>query len=339
MSAALPLPSPGRPRLGFVGVGWTGRMRLQSLVEANIANVVAVADGSGGALEEACRLVPGASVYDDLAAVIGAGVDGVVLATPRPLHGELAHHVLAAGLPVFCQKPLARNARETSALIAEARAHDRLLALERAYRHLRAVQAVRELVQGGALGSVFAVNLVFHSAYGPDQAWFHDARLARVGCLIDRGTHLLDAALWILGWPVVESISGRTFSQGRLLPPATTELEDFAAAQLTVGDGTLVSLACSWRFSAGCDSLIELAFHGTRGAAVARNVNGSFHDFVAEHHVGRERRIVCEPPDAWGGRALVSWASALSQGTGFDAEVEHATEVARVIDCIYGRST
>ena len=84
--------------------------------------------------------------------------------------------------------------------------------------------------------------------------------------------------------------------------------------------------------------MIEASFHGTRGGAALRNVDGSFHDFVVDHHEGTRRRRLAAPPDAWGGRAAVAWARRLAGAPGYDPEVERAVEVARALDAIYGRA-
>ena len=53
--------------------------------------------------------------------------------------------------------------------------------------------------------------------------------------------------------------------------------------------------------------------------------------------VGTSRRVLVEPPDAWGGRAAVHWAERLAAGSGYDPEIESAGEVAEIIDRIYAQ--
>ena len=48
-------------------------------------------------------------------------------------------------------------------------------------------------------GEVYAINLVFHNAYGPDKDWFYDMAQSGGGCVMDLGIHLLDLAHWITG--------------------------------------------------------------------------------------------------------------------------------------------
>ena len=55
----------------------------------------------------------------------------------------------------------------------------------------------------------------------------------------------------------------------------------------------------------------------------------------AEQFSGTERKTLDEPPDSWGGRAVVAWAERLAASAAFDPEIESAARVARVIDAIY----
>jgi hypothetical protein len=106
---------------------------------------------------------------------------------------------------------------------------------------------------------------------------------------------------------------------------------------LELETGAVVQLACSWKLQAGCEAAISAAFYGTRGGAALRNVNGSFYDFTAERFSGTSSEILAAPPDEWGGRAAADWAIRLAAGQGFDPAAERLTEVAQVLDRIYGR--
>jgi predicted dehydrogenase len=303
-----------RPRLGFVGAGWIGRSRLDAIERSGFAEVVGIADPAvSGAL---------ASV-DEL---LERELDGLVIATPSALHVGQAAAALARGLAVFCQKPLGLNAAETARIVRVARDADVLLGVDLSYRHTEAARRVRELVFAGELGDVFACDLTFHNAYGPDRPWFYDRDLAGGGCLIDLGIHLVDLALWTLDWPRVASVSSNLRGE---------PVEQFAVAELELVTGAVVRIACSWNLHAGRDAVIEAHFHGTGGGAAIRNVDGSFFDLIAERYRGREREVLVAPPDDWFGRAAVDWASRLAAGERYDAEIERAVDVAAVLDDLY----
>ncbi len=324
------------PRIGCVGVGWIGRHRMQCLVEEQAADVVALLDPSVEQLEAARRIAPEARIAKTLDELLDLDLQGVLIATPSALHADQAIAALRAGKAVFCQKPLARSGPETAAVLEAARAADRLLGVDFSYRHVAGVPQIRELVQTGELGEVFAVDLVFHNAYGPDKPWFHDPVLAGGGCLMDLGIHLLDLAGWTLGWPEVEVIDGRRYARGKRILDRT-EVEDFACALLQTSAGTTVRVTCSWNLHAGRDAVIEAAFHGTSGGATLRNLDGSFYDFEVQRHRGTHRETIARPPDRWGGRSALSWARTLARSSGYDASIEGTLRVARTLDDIYLR--
>jgi predicted dehydrogenase len=325
------------PRIGFLGLGWIGQHRMQALLEADACEVAGVADPSDEARVRAQQAAPDAAVVGSLDELLDLDLDGAVIATPSALHAKQALAFLERGVAVFCQKPLARTAAETAQIIAAARRSNRLLGCDFSYRHTEGMRRIRECIANRELGRVYAADLVFHNAYGPDKPWFRDPVLSGGGCAIDLGTHLIDLALWTLGFPRVERITSRLYASGRALPPNSGEVEDYAVAQIDLAGGVVARLACSWNLAAGCDAVIEAHFHGTHGGAALRNVNGSFYDFAAERFKGTARFPLAAPPDAWGGRAIVEWARRIAHGGAYDASIETSQQVAAVLDGIYGR--
>lgn len=323
-----------RRRVGFLGTGWIGRHRMEAMLATGAIEAAAFADPSPEGAEQARALAPDAQAVDGLEAMLALGLDGIVIATPSALHAEQSIRALEAGVAVFCQKPLGRTAAEVEAVIAAARVADRLLGVDLSYRHTEGMRAIAELVQGGALGHVFAVDLVFHNAYGPDKPWFYDPAQSGGGCVIDLGVHLVDLALWTLGFPTVDGVSASLRAQGE--PLGAMQVEDYATAAFRAGV-TDVRLACSWRVHAGTDAEISAVFYGTEGGAALRNVDGSFYDFVAERFTGTSKTMLASPPDAWGGRAAAAWAEQLARSPRFDPEAEHFARSAEVLDRIYGR--
>ena len=240
---------------------------------------------------------------------------------------------------MFCQKPLARDAAEAARVVAAAARADRLLSVDFSYRFTAGMTAIAELVRDGALGGIQAIDLVFHNAYGPDKPWFYDKAQSGGGCVMDLGVHLVDLALWTLGFPEVATVSAQLFAGGLPMPSGSTTVEDLAFATLTLATGTVVRLACSWRLHAGRDAVIAASFYGTAGGAAFHNVDGSFLDFTAERFSGTSCAQLATAPDAWSGRAAASWARRLADGARFDDEARRLVDVARIVDRIYGASS
>jgi predicted dehydrogenase len=285
----------------------------------------------------AADMAPGAEILPDLDALLAAGLDGVVIATPSALHAEQSIRALERGVAVFCQKPLGRTAAEACAVVDSARTADRLLTVDLSYRHTAGMVAIRDLIARGELGRVFAADLTFHNAFGPDKPWFYDPALSGGGCVMDLGVHLVDLALWVLDFPAVARVESHLMAGGEPLAGRADRVEDYAVAAVELATGTVLRLACSWRLQAGQDAVIGATFHGTGGGAALTNVNGSFYDFIAERYRGTSRETLANPPDAWGGRAAANWAIRLAAGERFDPAAERLVDVSAVLDRIYGR--
>jgi predicted dehydrogenase len=334
--------APRRPRLGFVGLGWIGRSRMESLLQANVAEICALYDVTDAMTDEAQNLAASARVFSSFDELLDQDLDGVVIATPNCFHAEQAIAALERGMAVFCQKPLGRNAAETRSIVAAARKSDSLLGVDLTYRHIPAMQRVRSLVASGALGKVFAVDAKFHNAYGPDKAWFYDFSLSGGGCVLDLGVHLIDLALEPLHFPAITRIDATLFSSGRLLPKRSGVVEDYGVATIQTAENTTVNVSCSWNLHAGRPANIEISFYGTEGGASLHNVYGSFYDFAGERFKRTETETLTSAEDLewqWAGFATLDWARKLATNKAFDPAIERLITVAEIMDEIYGHET
>lgn len=323
-----------KPRVGFLGTGWIGRHRMAAIAATGAVEIAAISDPEPDCAEEAAKVAPVAQHVGSLDEMLSLRLDGLVIATPSAMHAAQSIAALNAGVAVFCQKPLGRSAQEVEEVITAARHADRLLGVDLSYRHTRAAVAIADLARSGALGEIFAVDLVFHNAYGPDKPWFYDPAQSGGGCVIDLGVHLVDLALWMLDFPDAGDVHARLFAGGAPLQPG--QVEDYASASFRAGRAD-VRLACSWRLHAGREAVIAACFYGTKGGAALRNVNGSFYDFTAERFDGTSTTRLLDPPDEWGGRAAAAWAEQLARSPAFDPAAERFFASAAVLDAIYGR--
>lgn len=322
-----------KPKVGFLGTGWIGRHRMEAALATGAIEAVAVCDPLTECVVEAAKLAPHAKLVPTFEALLDEALDGVVIATPSALHAGQSIAALERGMAVFCQKPLGRNAAEAQAVVDAARKADRLLSVDFSYRYTEAAQAIAGWIRGGALGQVFAADLVFHNAYGPDKPWFYDRAQSGGGCVMDLGVHLVDLLLWLLDFPEVTEVSSTLLSAGA--PLKADGVEDYAVAQLTLANGLVARLACSWRLQAGQEAVIEASLYGDGGGASLHNVGGSFYDFEARRFAGTVSETLVTPPDEWGGRAAAAWATQLAQDPRFDPAAERLVDVAKVLDRIY----
>ncbi len=325
---------PRRPRVGFLGVGWIGLDRMRAMLASGHVEAAAFVEPNEQAAAAAAAVAPGARRLNDLASLLGESLDGVAIATPSALHADQAIALLNAGASVFCQKPLGRDAVETRRVVEAARRADRLLRVDLSYRTTDAARRMAAVLCTGDLGPIFFADLAFHNAFGPDKPWFQDKALSGGGCLIDLGVHLVDLAMWLLNFPEATVASATLRRAGARLPDDGHAVEDFAAATLSLADGGMVRIACSWRLHAGRPAEIGAALYGPSGGVAMGNVDGSFHDFAASRFARTEHWPLAAPPDAWGGRAAADWAARLAAGERFDSSAEQFVRVAEILDAI-----
>ncbi|RNL87237.1 gfo/Idh/MocA family oxidoreductase [Sinomicrobium pectinilyticum] len=325
--------------LGFLGLGWIGRNRMEVLLKNTHSEASVIAEPVPENAEQALVYAKNAKVMDATDEIYNSReIDGIVIATPSAMHARQSIEALEAGKAVFCQKPLGRTSAEVKKIVAASLKADKLLSVDLSYRYTSALQAIHKLIKNDEIGDIYAVDLAFHNAYGPDKPWFYDIKQSGGGCVMDLGIHLIDLALWNLGFPEITEITGNLYYQGKKLHSAENQVEDFASVSMTSEHNTIINLECSWNISAGKDAVIEATFYGTKGSLAFRNINGSFYDFVAEKYAGTQTEVLVSPPDDWSGRAGIIWAKAVQAGKGYDYKsAREYIKVAELIDRIYGR--
>lgn len=323
------------PKLGFLGVGWIGKNRLEALTAERLTEDIAICDPHQPSVENTLKSVPSAKVSESFNELLESDVDGIVIATPSALHSKQAIQALERGKAVFCQKPLGRDLSETKAVVHAAQQADKLLAVDYSYRFTQGIAAVKEVLEQERLGKIFAVEAVFHNAYGPDKAWFYDPGLSGGGCLIDLGSHLVDLLFYLFKAPSIDVRYANLLAQGRPLVSRGERVEDFAEAQLKTSTGISIHLACSWKLSVGKDAQIALKIYGTEGGVSFHNVNGSFYDFQTDIYTQNNLQTIVSPPDDWGGRAIQNWGRQLIKGNQFNPENYELIKSAALLEEIY----
>jgi predicted dehydrogenase len=311
---------------------------MQAAADSGLAEIIHIFDPAPECLGEAMKIAMEAKTSSSFEQLISdPDVDAVVIATPSALHRDQAVQAFEAGKAVFCQKPLGRNAGEVRDVVDAARKANLLLGADFSYRQTAAFKKIHTVVQSGELGKIFAVDLKFHNAYGPDKPWFYDMKLSGGGCVLDLGIHLIDLMLFSLNFPAVHKVNSSLYSKGASIKGKDV-VEDYAAVVLELETDVNVQLSCSWNLQAGTEAVIEAAFYGTNGGVALRNIGGSFYDFAALRYWGTKMETLVAPPDSWGGRALIKWIEDLTQNKSFDIEANNFLKSAEVLDRIYGRN-
>lgn len=141
-----------------------------------------------------------AKILPDAEAVFGdPAIDLVVVATPNDSHFDLASRALAAGKHVVIDKPFATTAAEAAILIEKARG--RLLSVFHNRRWDGDFLTLKKLIHGGALGCVAAIESRFDLFRPEVRARWREQAGPASGIWYDLGSHLVDQAVQLWGWP------------------------------------------------------------------------------------------------------------------------------------------
>jgi len=193
-------PPAGPVRIGLVGAGRWAQAHRATFAAAG-AKLVAVATGSEARAAEV-RALWGVAATTDLAELLAADVEAVVIASPNDLHAEQALQALAAGKHVLIEKPMAIDRAAAGRVADAARGSDRVVAVGHALRVFQLFAHVKHLIEVGRIGQPLHLRLDLWRR--PHRAgaggWKRDP--ARLGSAeLEEPIHYLDLARWYLGEP------------------------------------------------------------------------------------------------------------------------------------------
>ena len=245
------------------------------------------------------------------------------ICTPGSSHAEIAIAALAAGKHVFCEKPLATTVDEAermAAAAASAAAKGVLSMVGFNYRRVPALALARQLIADGRLGVIREVRAVYLQDWIADPdfplVWRLQKEEAGAGALGDIGSHIIDAAQFLLGSNIT-GVSGllETFIKERPLGQMTEGLraestdgaremgavtvDDAALFTSRFDNGAIGSFEAS-RFAVGRKNAMGIEVYGSKGSIQFgfESMNELlFHDHTLDPTEAGFRRILVTEPD------------------------------------------
>lgn len=129
-------------------------------------------------------------------------VDAIEICTPNDCHFPMAMDAVSAGKPFSLEKPVTLTADQAYQLEQATRASNIKNMVCFSYRFKAATRYLRHLVQTGALGEVFHVNLRYYQSWGMPEAdcplvWRFIKKRTGSGALGDLGSHALDLVRFV----------------------------------------------------------------------------------------------------------------------------------------------
>ncbi len=246
-------------RIGLIGLGRIGAFHAATLADLSIVDTLVVADAAPAAVEKVVATLgatPAGSVEELLSAV-----DGIVVAASTDAHPKLILAAVEAGVPVFCEKPVARAAAEAADVLRRVEASAVPVQIGYNRRFDAGVAAARAAVISGELGRLHTVRSTTMDPAPPPA----DYLAASGGIFRDCSVHDFDIVRFVTGREVVE-VYATGSAHGDAVFAASGDVAT-AAAVLTLDDGTLGVVSNTRYNGRGYDVRLEL--HGSRDTVAA----------------------------------------------------------------------
>ena len=259
-------------KIGVIGFGARSSLASHAHHPGEGSRVTVVADpsqrGRDLARERFGADVATVGSVDELLA--GHEVDAVMILAPDFAHAGIALQTLDAGIPTFCEKPMAISVEDADAMLALAKEKRARLYIGHNMRHMPMVRQMKAIVDSGRIGRVRAIWCRHFVGTGGDfyfKDW-HAEREKAMSLLLQKGAHDIDVIHWLAGGytrrvsgigdlAVYGDITDRRDNSDRRMgewydediwpPTAQKELnpvvdvEDISMLQMTLDNGVLAS--------------------------------------------------------------------------------------------------
>jgi len=247
-------------RIGLIGVGRIGVFHAGTLRRLPGVDSLIITDAdTGRAREVAARF--SAQTAGSVPELLGAGIDALVIAAATGAHPELIKSGVQAGVPVFCEKPVAADVEGTLEVIKATSGSAIPVQIGFQRRFDAGFRAAREAAQSGSLGWLHTIRSTTFDAAPPSAGYISGSG----GIFRDCAVHDFDAIRWVTGREVVRVYAAGA-NRGEEFFRDTGDV-DTACAALTLDDGTLATVNCGRYNDAGYDVRLEVL--GSAGSVCA----------------------------------------------------------------------
>lgn len=289
--------------VGVIGTGMIGTYHIERLA-GRLAGVrvAAVYDldtdraaGLAAQIGATTHPEPEQVVHDD-------AVDAVLVTSPGPTHARFVLEAIAAGKPVFTEKPLATTAADALEVMeAETKHGSRLVQVGFMRRFDAGYRQVKQAVDGGGIGTPLMVHNVHRNPSVPVGAFTSDMLQT------DSVVHEVDVNRWLLG----DEFVATTVLKPKRTPHAAAELQDPQFVLLETAGGVMVTVEMFVNARYGYDVRCEVV--GSDGTAELESPSATWitRDFVRGRSIPADWR---ERFDGAFHTELQEWVAGLADG-------------------------
>jgi myo-inositol 2-dehydrogenase / D-chiro-inositol 1-dehydrogenase len=240
-------------RIGIMGLGRIGAFHTETLAGLDAVDSLVVTDPVAAAVANATERF-GAIAAESPEALLAAGVDGVVIAAATDAHPQLILAAVMAGIPVFCEKPVALGVEESLEVLRAVEGSGVEVHIGYNRRFDAGCVAARRAVVSGELGDLHTIRSTTLDPAPPPPAYV----AVSGGIFRDCSVHDFDIIRWVTGREVTEVYAVGANRGADYIKEAGDA--DTTGAILTLDDGTIAVVSNSRHNARGYDVRMEI--HG-----------------------------------------------------------------------------
>ncbi len=245
-------------KVAIIGAGGIAGLHRNSYIAQPGVEISAVVDPSPAARERAEKEWGTASFATPQELLANAKPDAVSVCSPPKFHGDGVIPCLEAGVPVLCEKPMARTVAEAQAMVDAAERTKTILMLAFCHRYESPLEQIKTAINDGKLGRVLMVRNRFGGRQDMTGKWFGDPDIAGGGAALDTSIHSIDIFRFLAG--DVAWVDGFTAAYA-----PNYRVEDSCVMMLGAKSGAVGVIEGSWS-TPGSANIVEV--YGSEGAAV-----------------------------------------------------------------------
>jgi myo-inositol 2-dehydrogenase / D-chiro-inositol 1-dehydrogenase len=237
-------------KVGLLGAGRIGVFHATALAEDPRVEGVVVGDVDAKRAAAVAQRIGGES--GSIEEVIGSGLDAATIAATTSAHADLIKVCLDAGLPVFCEKPVALDYEKTVEIVNRVESSGAILQVGFMRRFDAGYREAKRLIEVGDLGTVYSMHMLGHDHEPPPEEYVPQSG----GIFRDLHIHEFDVLRWLMGNEAEE-----VFAQGSVRKfDMFARHGDFDTSAIIVRmkDGVLVVITGSRHDPAGYDIRAEI---------------------------------------------------------------------------------
>lgn len=233
-------------RIGVVGTGAIAQLaHLPVLTKLRgAAQVVGLVDSDGPKARALADRFGVPDSFTDIGDLIDYGdLNAAIVATPNHLHEPHVLELIAAGVDVFCERPLSLTARGVERILLAATRAGRKVFVANNHRFRSDVQALMTFLRGGELGKLTGIRAGSYHPRGKLEGWRLRRQESGGGVLFEHGFPLLDLALWIADYPAPQRVWA-TMHRAK----GANAVEELALLAVECAGGLSMTFDLSWSY-------------------------------------------------------------------------------------------